>query len=260
MTEQTILLLSRLGIALLMLIAGGLAVRLVQNITRKALQKSAWDEVLHAFILNCIRVVMWIVILATVLGYMGVPLSAFLAVVGSAGIAVALALKDSLANFAGGIIILVAKHFKKGDYIEDLSVSGEVQKIDLLYCTLKTLDNKVITIPNGKLANSTVINYSREPVRRVDCDFRISYTDDVQLAKAILENVAKGDARILQDPPFIIGVSSQSAGAIELDMNVWCRTEDVLDVKYFIQEQVRDEFMKAGITVPPPSMNIFLKQ
>ncbi len=259
MSDEAIILLSNIGIALLMLIAGGVAVRITLNITRKALHRSSVDEVLYSFILNCIKVLMWIVILATILGYIGVPLSAFLAIVGSAGIAVALALKDSLANFAGGIIILLSKHFKKGDYIEDLNVAGEIQKIDLLFCTLKTPDNKTITIPNGKLANSTVINYSREELRRVDLMFSINFDNDVRLVKEILERVARSDSRILQEPPYIIGMSSQKEGLLELDMKVWCRQEVYFDVKYHVQEQVQEEFIREGIT-QLPQMRAFINQ
>jgi small conductance mechanosensitive channel len=199
-------------------------------------------------------------VLITSLSYAGIPVSAFLAALGAAGVAVALALKDSLGNFAGGILIILSKPFKKGDYIEDYQTAGQVERIDLLYTTLLTFDNKVITIPNGKLANSTIVNYTRSETRRVDCTFSVSYQDDIEKVKNVLQAVVESNPSIFAEPAPIIGVSGQGDWSIDIDLKVWCNTQDFWDVKYYLLEQVKLAFDESDITIPFPQMEIRLKK
>jgi len=260
MSDKTIELLTRAGLALVIVLAGYIAIKILCSIVRKALQKSSLDEALHAFIVNCIRIVLWIMVAITALSYIGIQTSAFLTALGAAGVAVALALKDSLGNFAGGILIIISKPFKRGDYIEDYQTAGLVEKIDLLYTTLLTFDNKVITVPNGKLANSTIVNYSSMENRRVDCTFSISYQDDIAKAKDVLLAVVESNPHIFSEPTPIIGVSAQNDWSIDIDLKVWCSTKDFWDVKYYLQEQVKYAFDEADITIPFPQMEVRLKK
>ncbi len=260
MSEKTMEIIIKAGFAAGLILVGYIVIRIITSVIRKILKKSKVDEALHAFILNCIRVVLWIVFGITVLGYMGLPISAFLTAIGAAGVAIALALKDSLGNFAGGILIILTKPFSKGDHIEDYQTAGQVEKIDLLYTTLITFDNKVITIPNGKLANSTIVNYTRAQNRRVDCVFSISGHDDLGRAKDILLAVAESNVSIMEEPEPIIGISGQGDGRIDVDLKVWCNTQDYMDVKYYLQEQVRLAFDEAGISMPYPQMEVRLKK
>lgn len=260
MSEHTMDTLLSVGIALGILLAGYIVIRLIGSIVRKGLEKSKLDEALHSFIINCLRVILWIIVIITALDYIGAPISAFLTALGAAGVAVALALKDSLGNFAGGILIILSKPFKKGDYIEDYQTAGQVDKIDLLYTTLVTFDNKVITVPNGKLSNSTIINYTRMDSRRVDCQFSISYQDDIGKAKDVLMAVVESNPVIYTDPAPIIGVSSQNDWSITVDLKVWCGTQDYWDVKYYLIEQAKHAFDESDITIPFPQMEVRLKK
>lgn len=260
MSDKNIEMLIRIGVVLSILLIGYILIRILCSVVRKALIKSKLDEVLHAFIINCIRIVLWILVIITALNYVDFPISAFLTALGAAGVAVALALKDSLGNFAGGILIIISKPFRKGDYIEDYQTAGQVEKIDLLYTTLVTYDNKVITIPNGKLANSTIVNYTKLETRRVDCTFSVTYQDDIMKVKDILLAVAESNPGIFGDPVPLIGVSKQSAGKVEVDLKVWCRTEDYLDVKYYLQENVKLAFDEADVRMAYPQMEVQLKK
>lgn len=260
MSEKTIDMLINVGIALGIVLAGYIVIRILCSVVRKALNRSRLDEVLHPFIINCIRIVLWIMVAITALNYVGIPVSAFLAALGAAGVAVALALKDSLSNFAGGILIILTKPFKKDDYIEDYQTAGKVDKIDLLYTTLITFDNKVVTIPNGKLANSTIVNYSGMENRRVDCRFSVSYEDDIEKVKDVLLAVVESDQRIFSDPAPIIGVSGHGESSIDFDLKVWCSTQDYWDVKYNLEEQVKLAFDASDITIPFPQVEVRLKK
>lgn len=260
MSEKYIDLLMRIGVVLGILLAGYIVIRILCSVIRRALIRSKLDEVLYAFILNCIRVLLWILVIMTALPYMGLDIKAFLTALGAAGVAVALALKDSLGNFAGGVLIIISKPFKKGDYIEDYQTAGQVEKIDLLYTTLITFDNKIITIPNGKLANSTIVNYTRSETRRVDLAFAVTYRDDIMKVKDILLAVAESSPLILSEQAPLIGVANQGEGKVEVDLKVWCKTEDYLDVKYYLQEQVKLAFDEADIKLAYPQLEILMKK
>jgi len=260
MSEKTMETLISAGTALGIILAGYILISILSRIIRKGLIKSKLDEVLHAFIINCIKIVLWIITVLTTLSYVHFPITTLLTALGAAGIAVALALKDSLGNFAGGILIILSKPFKKGDYIEDYQTAGQVEKIDLLYTTLVTFDNKVITIPNGKLANSTIVNYTKSESRRVDCIFFVSYQNDIEKVKDLLQSVAESNPAIFTEPAPLIGVARQGEGKLEVDLKVWCRTEDYQDVKYYLQEQVKLAFDEADVKMAYPQMEVQLKK
>ncbi len=260
MSEKTMEMVFSAGIALGIILAGYILISILSRIIRKGLIRSKLDEVLHAFIINCIKIVLWIITVLTALSYVNFPITALLTALGAAGIAVALALKDSLGNFAGGLLIIFSKPFKKGDYIEDYQTAGQVEKIDLLYTTLVTFDNKVITIPNGKLANSTIVNYTRMDSRRVDCKFSVSYQEDLKKTKDVLLAVVESNPLIYADPAPIIGVSGLNDWSIDFDLKVWCGTQDFWDVKYYLEEQVKLAFDESDITIPYPQMEVKLKK
>lgn len=259
-SQPTMNVLMKIGVALLILLVGYIVIHILIKILKKGIQRTKMDEVLHTFFLNCAKMVLWIILLITTLDYLGIPPTSFLTVLGAAGVAVALALKDSLSNFAGGILIIITKPFSKGDFIEDMETSGKVEKIDLLYTTLMTFDNKVITIPNGKLANSTITNYSRELQRRVDCTFSVGYDDDIALVKEILAVVADSNPKIYKEPIPVIGVAGHGDNAVQFHVRVWCATEDYWDVFYFLQEQVKLAFDLHNISIPYPQMDIHMKK
>ena len=251
-------LLAKLVVAVLILLAGWIIIRVAKRMIRKALAKSTLDELLHPFIFNTVRIVLWILLLLTILSWLGVPITAFITALGAAGVAIALALKDSLSNFAGGIIILFSKPFKKGDYIEDLEVSGLVEKIDLLYTTITTFDKKTITMPNGKLANATVINYSKEPVRRVDFTFTASYEANTAHVKEILREVAISHPLALKNPEPFVAVSGHGDNAINYVLRVWSNQEDYWVLYHDLLEQVKNALEQAGVNIPYPQLDVHM--
>ena len=246
----------KIAVSIAALFAAWIVIRVICKIMKKALDKSAMDAVLYPFVLNTAKVVLWLMVILTVLSYLGVPMSAFITAIGAAGVAIALALKDSLSNFAGGILILLSKPFKKGDFIEDLQVSGKVEAINMLYTTIMTTDNKIITMPNGKLANATVINYTKENIRRVDMKFPVSYYADVMKVKTLLLETAASSEYVLADPAPFAGVSKYEENAAHFDLFVWCETPYYWDVKYSIQEKMKNAFENAGISVPSPIVDV----
>jgi small conductance mechanosensitive channel len=249
-----------LGQAALVFIVGFILIKVILGITRRALSKTNLDESLHTFIENSVKIILWVVTLVAVLAVLGIETTSFVAVLGTVGVAIALALKDSLGNIAGGIIILATKPFKKGDYIDITDAAGVVEKMDLLYTMLKTFDNKVITVPNGKITTAVMTNYSTEELRRVDCQFGISYDDDIVQAKQVLLAVAESNPDILLEPTPIIAVAGHGESSVDFDLKVWCKNEAYWSVKYFLQENVKIAFDVAGISIPYPQMDVHTKK
>ncbi len=237
-------------------IVGLLLIKVLLRITKKTLQKTTLDESMHVFIASAAKIILYILLIVVILGYMNVPIAPLVTVLGAGGAAIALALKDSLGNIAGGIIILANKLFKKGDVIEVAGEQGIVDNIDLFVTTLKTYDNKVVTVPNGTVTTSVIVNYSKEDTRRVDCTFGISYDSDIAKAKDVLLAVTEVCPEILKEPEPVIGVREHQDSAVLLDLKAWCKTGDYADVKYFLYEQVKLAFDEANITIPYPQMDV----
>lgn len=259
-SDQVVKLVIYLGEALLILICGAVVISLVSRAAKKVLHRSSMDPVLYPFIINSLRIICWVILILAVLGKLNVSLAPFITVLGALGAAVALALRDSLANFAGGLLILMTKPFSKGDHISNLEIEGLVQKIDLLFSTLETFDHKVITIPNGKLTNSVIINYTKAEKRRVDCRFDVDQKAELSLVKELLAVCADNDSRVLADPPVFIGVSGQKDGLVNVEMRAWCATDDYWDVLYDLQETVKLAFDEHGIRLPRPQMEVLIRR
>ena len=244
-----------IGLACIVVV-GLLLIKILLRIARKTLQKTTLDESMHVFILNAAKIILYIIFIVVILGYMKVPTAPLVTVLGAGGAAIALALKDSLGNIAGGILILANKLFKKGDVIEVAGQEGIVESIDLFVTTLKTYDNKVVTVPNGTMTTSVIVNYSKEETRRVDCTFGISYDSDIAKAKDVLLAVTEVCPEILKQPAPVVGVREHQDSAIVLDLKAWCKTDDYADVRYFLREQVKLAFDEANITIPYPQLDV----
>ena len=260
MKEKTIEKILEYGGNLLMAVVvfavGMVLIKLALKITQKALEKTRLDKSVHKFVMTATRYTLYIILAVVILTSLKVPTAPLVTVLGACGAAVALALKDSLGNIAGGIIILANKPFIRGDVIEVTGITGIVQSIDLLVTTLKTYDNKVITIPNGTITASVLVNYSREEKRRVDLTFTISYDSDIAKAKDVLLAVTESNPDIFADPAPIIGVAEHQDSAILLDLKVWCENSRYYDVRYYLEEQVKLAFDEANITIPYPQMDV----
>ncbi|HIU25044.1 MAG TPA: mechanosensitive ion channel family protein [Candidatus Copromorpha excrementigallinarum] len=255
-----------LALRLAFVVAVGLAfIKVVLVITRKALGKSSLDPVIYTFVLNAIKVITIIILVTVCLGMLGIQMSTIIAVIGAAGAAIALALKDSLANIAGGVMIILTQPFKKEDLIDvesssSGSISGKVEDIDLFLTTLKTYDNKTITIPNGIINTSVLVNHSKEDNRRVDCTFGIGYDSDIGEAKRILKKVCYDNPLIFREPEPLIGVANHGESSVEIDLKAWCRTDDYWDVKYYLEEEVKLAFDENHITIPYNQVEVHIKK
>lgn len=248
--------LSKAVIAAIILLVGLLLLKILLVLVRRTLRRSRLDDVLHVFVINTIKVVYLVILGITLLSSLGVPTSTFVTVIAACGAAVALALKDSLSNFAGGILILINKPFKQGDLIASNGVEGRVQHIDLLYSTLLTLNYQTITIPNGLVANNTIVNYSMAQRRRIDIKAGISYSADIETARQCIIEAVRKDAHFLQDPLPFVGVAEHGDSAVILDVQVWCETEKYFPARYALLELVKNTLDEAGIEIPFPQITI----
>lgn len=191
---------------------------------------------------------------------LGVATTSFIAVLAAAGFVVGLALQGSLSNFAGGVLILVTKPFRVSDFIEAQGVMGTVNKIEILMTTLKTPDNKTIIIPNGSLSNSSITNFSTEKTRRVDMVFGISYSDNIDKAQKIIENLIKKDKRVLKDPNYQIVVSKLNDSSVDITVRAWTMSSDYWSFFFDMQKLVKEEFDKNKISIPFPQRDVHLYQ
>ena len=241
---------------------GAVIIKIVLTVEKKALIKSKVDDALYTFVLRATKIILLIVLIIMSLQKVGVKTSSLVALLGAGGAAIALALKDSLGNVAGGLILALTNPFKKGDAIEIASnqgVVGIVDKIDLLTTTLHTADNKILTIPNGIITTSVVTNYTEADLRRLDLTFGIGYDSDIEQAKKILLGIAERDLRIMKDPEPVCGLVNQGASTLDMILKVWCESDDYYDLIFYIQEESKKEFDMAGIEIPFPQMDIHMK-
>jgi len=189
----------------------------------------------------------------------GVETTSFIAMIGAAGLAIGLALQGSLANFAGGVLIMLFRPFRAGDWIEAQGVSGSVDSIQIFHTTLKTADNKVVIVPNGSLSNDHITNYSRESTRRVDINLGIDYSSDIKQAREVLLDIAK-DPRVRQDPAPVVFVTGLGDSAINLSLRIWVATPDFWPVTFAFTEQAKERLSEAGIGIPFPQRVVHLVQ
>lgn len=227
---------------------------------RRILESKNADQTITRFLDNVMNVTLKTVLIIIILQYIGVNLTGLTTIVASAGVALSLALKGSLANLAGGVIILVARPFNVGDFIETTEHSGVVEKISIFYTYLVTFDNKQILIPNGILTDSSIVNYSSKEIRRVDLTFSVAYEEDVIRVKNVLINILKNNELVLEEPEFFVGISMHGDSAINFIVKAWCKTEDYWTVYYDLLETVKIKFDEEGISIPYPQMDLHVKK
>lgn len=249
----------KLLIALILLIVGFKVV----NVTAKKLSDSKAMNKLEpsarSFIRSTVGIVCKVLIGIIALSVMGVPMTSIITVVGSCGLALGLALQGSLANIAGGFVLLVVKPFRVGHFITVGDVSGTVTDMGIFNTKLLTIDNRVVIIPNSAISNATVVNVTEMPLRRVDLTFTAAYADDISLVKRTLLNVCDRHDLILKDPAPFARVSGHKDSAIEYTLRAWCKTEDYWDVYFDLYEQVKAAFDDKGLTIPFPQMDVHTK-
>ena len=212
----------------------------------------------QSFLLSLIKIILYALVIASAAIIWGIPTTSFLTIFTSAGVAVGLALQGALSNFAGGLMILIFKPFKVGDFIENGAVMGTVKDITIIYTILHTVDNKVVTIPNGTLTNSNVINYSTLPSRRVDIKFSAGYHDDIEKVKSVLMGVAEAHEKVLKDPAPFVRLTAQGSSSLDYTFRVWCAGPDYWDVYFDMMERVKMAFDENGISIPFQQVDVHM--
>ena len=220
------------------------------------MEKSKIDQSLVPFLKSLTNIVLKILVIITVMGMIGIQMTSFIAIIGAAGLAFGLALSGTLQNFAGGVIILILKPFKIGDFIEAQGFSGTVKEISIFATMLNTVDKKLVIIPNGPLSTGALTNYSAEPQRRVDWKFGIAYGDDVENFKKAINDFINEDARILKDPASFIGLSELGDSSVNFAVRAWVNSEDYWDVFFLMNEKVYKQFEDYKLNIPFPQMDI----
>lgn len=248
-------------IALVIFGIGKLIISLVLKMTNRFFIRTGTEEGVRKFLLSLFKTIMYVILIIIVCDRIGIETSSFIAVIGSAGLALGLSLQGSLANFAGGILILVIKPFVVGDYIIDggSGKEGTVSKIDLFYTHLTTPDNKKIVIPNGSITNNNLTNVTSFDKRRIDISVGIDYSSDIKLSKSILENVAKSHDKVLKDSEIFVFVASLDESQVTLGLRVWANTEDYWTTYFDLNEMIKLEFDKNGIEIPFKQLDIHMK-
>lgn len=252
----------RVLFALIIIFIGKFLIKLILKICDRFFERAGTEISVRKFLNSLIRVLLYLVLIIIVCSQVGIETTSFIALMGSAGLALGLSLQGSLSNFAGGILILMLKPFVVGDYIIDggSGKEGTVTRIDLFYTNLVTGDNKKVVIPNGTLANSNVTNITAFDKRRVDILIGIGYSSDIKKAKEILERLAKNHQKVLKDEDVMVFVNSLDESQVTLGLRVWSKTEDYWTVKFDLNEQIKSEFDKNDIEIPFNQLEVHMKQ
>lgn len=243
--------------ALLVFVIGRFLIGLINQFVKRVLLKRNIDPSIKTFVGSLVHITLMVLLVVSVVGALGVQTASFAALLASAGVAIGMALSGNLSNFAGGLIILIFKPYKVGDFIEALNMSGTVKEIQIFHTVLTTGDNKVIYIPNGSLSSNAVINYSNQQQRRVDWTFGVEYGTDYAKVKGVLEEILAKDERILQEPaaPFI-AMSQLADSSVNYVVRVWVNSPDYWNVYYDITRIVYERFNAEGIGFPFPQLTI----
>lgn len=247
-------------LALVTLAVGWWLINRITTMLSNTLHKRKADPMLTGFLGSLSNSLLRILLLLSVAGMIGIETTSFIALVGAAGLAVGLALQGSLANFAGGVLILFLRPFRAGDYIEAQGIAGTVESILIFHTQLRTADNKVIILPNGALSNGSITNYSTKPTRRVDINVSIGYGDDIKHARKVLLELAAADERVLKDPAAVVYMTSLGDNAVNMSLRMWTKSGDFWGVFFDIQEQTKEAFDREGIVFPYPQRTVHVLQ
>ncbi len=224
------------------------------------LEKQQIDVTLTRFLKNIIYYALLATVIVAAAGQLGINTASFLTIIGAAGLAVGLALKDSLANFASGVLLILFRPFKVNDFVQIAGVSGTVQEITIFNTILHTPDNQQLIVPNGKIHNDTITNVNANPTRRVDLVIGISYDDDIKAAHRLLEDIVAADERILAEPKTTIAVSELAESSVNFVVRPWVKTADYWNVYFHLLETIKLRFDEAGISIPYPQQDVHLHQ
>lgn len=250
--------LGRLAAALLVFWVGRRIIRILVKLTARALEKIDADETLIKFISKLVHYLLLVVLIISVLGMLGIETTSFLAVLGAAGLAVGLALKDSLSNFAAGVLIVLFRPFRVNDVVEAAGKTGTVEEISILNTFLRTADNRLIIIPNGQIMGDAIINYTAKSTRRVDLTIGVGYDDDLKTARQVILDTVSAHPKVLDDPAPAILLTELADSSVNFAVRPWCQTEDYWSVRSDLLEQIKTNLETAGCSIPYPQRDVHL--
>ncbi len=256
--EWTVLYGIRVIGAVAILVLGWFAARGVRAIIRRMLRKANADATLVSFVASLCYVGIMAFVIIAALGKLGVATASFVVVLGAAGLAIGLALQGALSNFAAGVLMIIFRPFKAGDYIEGGGVAGVVKAIGIFTTELRSVDNRKIIVPNGKMMGDNIVNYTAEEVRRIDLVAGVSYGDDLDKVRKVLEDILSKDERILKDPAPTIGVLELADSSVNFAVRPWVKTPDYWNVFFATQESIKKRFDAEGISIPFPQRDVHL--
>ncbi|MEI3340017.1 MAG: mechanosensitive ion channel domain-containing protein [Eubacterium sp.] len=252
----------KLIIAIIVLLIGRKIIKVVRKIVKRMMEKTSWDEGVKQFFDNLLNAFLHFVLVMIVLGKFGITASSVIAVIGSVGLSIGLALQGSLSNFAGGVLILILRPFKVGDYIvEDTHGNeGTVTEIQLFYTKLLTIDNRTVILPNGNLSNCSLTNITQQDKRRIDIIVGISYDADIRQAKNVIETLILEETARIPEEAYSVYVDSLGESAVNIGARVWVKTEDYWETKWRLTENIKYALDENHIEIPYPQMSVHMRQ
>ena len=247
-----------LFIALFILVIGRQVVKILIKVISSALERSNTEDTVRIFVTNLLNTLLMIVVFIAAINQLGIQTTSIIAVLGAAGLAIGLALQGSLSNFAAGILIVIYRPYKVGDYIQADNHLGTVDDIQIFSTVLKTPDNKLVIVPNGSIMNGSIVNFSNQDKRRVDIIASCSYEDDIDKVKSVLADILSKDDRILNEPKPRIAVSELADSSVNFIVRPWVKNSDYIDVYYSLLEEIKKRFDQEGIAIPYPQTDVHI--
>lgn len=249
----------QIGMAIAIFIIGRIIAGIIVNIVRKLLEKAGTDDMLTNFVCSITKAVLMLFIVIAALNQLGVDTTSFIALIGAAGLAIGLSLQSTLQNFAAGVMLILFKPFKLGDFVEAGGSSGVVEKITIFSTIMKTGDNREIIVPNGAIYGGTITNNSARDTRRIDMVFGIGYDDDIKKAKELLNEILAADERILKEPAPLVAVAELADSSVNFNVRPWVKSGDYWGVLFDVTETVKLTFDENKISIPYPQMDVHSK-
>ncbi len=246
--------------AIAVFIIGKWIAQLLTKAFRKMLEKSNTDVTLVKFLGDLIYFGLLVLVIIAALGTLGVNTTSFAAIIGAAGLAIGLALQANFSNFGAGVVILFLRPFKVGDFVEAGGAAGSVEAIGIFNTTIKTGDNRIIIVPNSNIIGGNIVNYSKEPIRRIDLVIGVGYEDDLKLVKNTLEEILASDERILKDPAPAVALAELADSSVNFNVRPWVKSADYWAVRSDLLEKIKLTFDEKGINIPYPQMDVHIDQ
>ena len=246
--------------ALAILVIGRILVGIIAGVVRRLMKRGNVEDTLTKFIVSLTRIALLVFVVIAALNNLGVQTASFIAIIGAAGLAVGFALQGSLANFASGVMLIIFRPFKSGDFIDAGGTMGTVEEVGIFNTLLKTPDNKKVIAPNSKITGDKITNFSAKEERRVDLVFGIGYDDDIRKAKELLEQILSEDSRVLKEPAPVVAVSELADSSVNFVVRPWVKTADYWSVYFDLTEKVKLTFDEQGISIPYPQQDVYMHQ